>query len=151
MFASPPRPSGLSSETRTAALGSALGYLLVLLGSWYWVYRSVVNLGRLLLSVQVGPWLWWAGLGGASVGAVLAVSFVRYDLLSPLAVVAAVYAVMTYRMWKVLQAPAPMLPGTPYDLYLIGWPLLLGAAVAVGYVEHRVRSSRSPDDPSSTM
>jgi hypothetical protein len=144
MFASPPRPSDLSSETRTAALGGALGYLLVLLASWQWAYGSVAELGGLLLSVQVGPWLWWAALGGASVGAVLAVSFVRYDLLSPLAVVAAVYGVATYLMWEALQGPAPLLPGTPYDLYLIGWPLLLGVAVAVGYVEHRVRPGRSP-------
>lgn len=148
MSISLPRPSDLSSETRTAALGGALGYLLVLLGSWYWAYGSVVELGGLLFSVQVGPWLWWAGLGGASIGAVLAISFVRYDLLSPLVVVAAVYGVMTYLMWKVLQAPEPMLPGTPYDLYLIGWPPLLGVAVVVGYLEHRVRSSRSPDETS---
>ena len=144
MFASPPRPSDLSSETRTATLGGAFGYLLVLLISWQWAYGSVAELGGLLLSVQVGPWLWWAGFGGASVGAVVAVSFVRYDLLSPLAVVAAVYAVATYFMWQALQASVPLLPGTPYDLYLIGWPLLLGAAVAVGYLEHRVRSGRSP-------
>ncbi|QKY20976.1 hypothetical protein B4589_011545 [Halolamina sp. CBA1230] len=143
-----PRPSDLSSETRTAALGGALGYLLVLLGSWYWAYGSVAELGALLLSVQVGPWLWWAILGGALVGAVLAISFVRYDLLSPLVVVAAVYAVMTYFMWQAMQARGVLLPGKPYDLYLIGWPPLLGAAVAVGYLEHRVRSSRSPDEPS---
>jgi len=146
----PPRLSDLSSKTRTAALGGALGYLLVLLGSWYWVHGSVANLGPLLLSVQVGPWLWWAILGGALVGAVLAVSFVRYDLWSPLIVVAAVYGVMTYLMWTVLQAPAPMLPGTPYDLYLIGWPPLLGVAVVVGYLEHRVRSSHSPSETSQT-
>ena len=144
MFASPPRPSALSAETRTAALGGALGYLLVLLGTWQWAYGSVAELGGLLLSVQVGPWLWWAGLGGTSLGAMLAVSFVRYDLLSPLAVVAVVYAVATYLMWNALQGPAPLLPGTPYDLYLIGWPLLLVAAVTVGYLEHRVRSGRSP-------
>jgi len=47
-------------------------------------------------------------------------------------------------MWNALQGPAPLLPGTPYDLYLIGWPLLLVAAVTVGYLEHRVRSGRSP-------
>ncbi len=144
MFASPPRLSDLSSETRTTALGGAIGYLLLLLASWQWAYGSVLDLGGLLLSVQVGPWLWWAGLGGALVGAVLTVSFVRYDLLSPLAVVAAVYAMATYFMWQALQSSVPLLPGTPYDLYLIGWPLLLGAAVAVGYVEHRVRSGRSP-------
>lgn len=144
MLASPPRPSDLSSETRTAALGGALGYLLILLGTWQWASGSVTELGGLLLSVQVGPWLWWAGLGGASVGAVLAASFVRYDLLSPIAVVTAVYGVATYLMWNALQGPAPLLPGTPYDLYLIGWPLLLGVAVAVGYVEHRVLSGRSP-------
>jgi hypothetical protein len=144
MFASPPRPSDLSSETRTAALSGALGYLLLLLASWQWAYGWGTELGGLLLSAQVGPWLWWMILGGASIGAVLAVSFARYDLLSPLVVVAAVYAVATYFMWNALQTPAPLLPGTPYDLYFLGWPLLLGVAVAVGYVEHRVRSGRSP-------
>jgi hypothetical protein len=144
MFASPPRPSDLSSETRTAALGGALGYLLLLLLSWQWAYGWGAELGGLLLSAQVGPWLWWMILGGAFVGAVVTVSFVRYDLRFPTVVVAAVYAVATYFMWNALQASAPLLPGTPYDLYFLGWPLLLGAAVAVGYVEHRVRSGRSP-------
>ena len=146
MLVSNVHPSELSPKTRIAAIAGALGYLLVLLGSWYWAYGSLMELRALLLTAQVGPWLWWAFLGGALVGAVLAVSLVQYNLLSPLIVVAAVYGVATYLMWIVLQAPEPPLPGTPYDLYLVGWPLLLGAAVAIGYLEHRVRSGRSSNE-----
>ena len=34
---------------------------------------------------------------------------------------------------------APLLPGTPLDVYLVGWPLLLLLVVGVGVVERRFR------------
>lgn len=145
------RPTELSPKTRIAALAGALGYLLLIVGSWYWAYGSLVELGGLLLTAQVGPWLWWVFIGGAMVGGVLAVSLVRYNLLSPLIVVAVVYGVASYHMGKVLQAPEPPLSGTPYDLYFVSWPLILGTAIAIGYLEHRVRSGRSPNEIPQTM
>ena len=154
MLISDVRPSEFSPKPRIAAIAGGLGYLMVLLGSWYWAYGSLIGLRNLLLEAHVGPWLWWAFLGGALVGGVLAVLLVQYNLLSPIIVVAAVYGVATYLMLTIVQPPYLMLtlqalelplPGTPYDLYLVGWPLLLGAAVAIGYLEHRLQAGRSPN------
>lgn len=93
-----------------------------------------------LFTVQTGPWVWWALLGGVVVGAVLGVTLVRYGLLSPVLVVAVAYAVTVYRTWEALRSPSPLLPGTPLDLYALGWPVLLGVALGCGLVERRVRS-----------
>lgn len=134
-------PSRYSRHTQRAALGGGLGYVLVLLASMHWAYGTLPGeLLAALFNVQVGPWIWWAITGGAVVGAVLAVALVRHGLLSPLVSVAVVYVVMLYEMWKALQGPHKLLPGTPLDLYLIGWPLLLGLTLALGRVERVVRS-----------
>lgn len=98
------------------------------------------------MTVQVGPVLVYAFAGGAVVGAALAVAAVRYRLVFPAVVVAAVFAVSMYRMWQVMQEPYVLLPGTPYDLYLVGWPVTLALAVAAGVVE---RAFRGPTGPKS--
>jgi hypothetical protein len=97
------------------------------------------------VSIQVGPRLWWAILGGAVLEAVLAVTVVRYRLVSPLLSVAVVYGVTMYQMWQALQSPYPLLPGTPLDFYLLSWPLLLGLALATGLVERRIRATEPTD------
>lgn len=105
-----------------------------------WAYGLANVLGA-LVSVQIGPFLWWALLGGAVVGVVLGVSVARYGLISPLFSVLIVYGVAMYQMWQAVHSPYSLLPGTPLDLYLIGWPLLLGIVLVSGLVERRLRNS----------
>jgi hypothetical protein len=45
-------------------------------------------------------------------------------------------------MWQAMQAPVAMLPGTPYDFYLVGWPVVLALAALVGFAERTVRQWR---------
>lgn len=134
--------SGLLDEFRnakqTAVLGSIV-YLLILLGSWLLIHGSLAGLAESLFTVQVGPWIVYAFGGGAIVGAVLAISIVQYRLVAPVVAVIAIFCLMMYQMWQVLQEPYVLLPGTPYDIFLVGWPVLLGLAVAVGVIEKRVR------------
>ena len=135
-----PNPSTFSRKTQLTALVGSLGYVLVLLATAGLAY-GLADLMAMLVSIQIGPWLWWAILGGIVVGAVLAIAFARYRLVTPLVIVVVVYAVMTYQMWQVLTAPEPALPGTPLDLYLVGWPLLLLLALGSGLIERRVRTT----------
>jgi hypothetical protein len=135
-----PNPSIFSRKTQLTALAGSLGYVLVLLATASLAYGPV-DLMAMLVSIQIGPWLWWAILGGIVVGAVLAIAFARYRLVTPLVIVVVVYGVMTYQMWQVLTAPEPALPGTPLDLYLVGWPLLLLFALGSGLIERRVRAT----------
>lgn len=145
-----PRISSLSRRTKRVAIVGSLGYVVVLLASFYWGYyvSGVSEFVAVLGSVQVGPWLWWALLGGAVVGAVLTVAFVRYRLVSPVLVVALVYAFTMYRMWLILQPPNTLFPPTPLGVYLIGWPLLLGMALVVGRVESTVRKTSAVNSTS---
>lgn len=139
--------STTSRNTYWAAIGGGVGYVLVLLTSAVWAYGRA-DVSAALVSSQIGPWLWWALLGGAVVGAVLAAAFVRYGLVSPLLSVTLVYGVAMYQMWHALQSPYPLLPGTPLDLYLVGWPLLLALALGSGLVEHRVRATNLSSEKS---
>lgn len=142
------RSPELSPQSKRAALVGGIFYVLILL-----VTPHVMGFGGgftvesffgALFSVQVGPWLWWAFIGGGIVGAVLAVTFVRYGLVTPILSVIVMYAFSMYQMWQLLQAPYPLLPGTPYDFYLIGWPILLLIALGVGAIEWRVQTAISP-------
>ena len=136
-----PKPSPFSQKTQLAALVGSVGYVLVLLLPAGVAY-GLSDVAWALVSIQVGPWLWWAILRGAVLGAVLAVTVVRYGLVSPLLSVAVVYVATMYRMWQALQSPNPLLPGTPLDLYLLSWPLLLGLALTIGLAERRVRAAK---------
>lgn len=120
-------------------MGSLL-YVLVLLVSWAWAYDGLAGLFSALFTVQVGPWIVYAFGGGALLGALLAVSIVRYRLVTPTATVAVLFGAAMYRTWQAMQSPSVLLPGTPYDIYLVGWPVVLGAAITVGFVEHTVRA-----------
>jgi hypothetical protein len=137
-----PNPSTYSRKTQLAGLVGSLGYVLALLITAGLVY-GLADLMAMLVSVQVGPFLWWAILGGSVVGAMIAIALTRYGLVTPLVSVVVVFAVTMYQMWQVLQAPEPALPGTPLDLYLIGWPLLLLTALGSGLIERRVRASNA--------
>ena len=136
-----PNPSTFSRKTQLAALVGSFGYVLALLLPAGLAY-GLSDLFSGLVSIQIGPWLWWAILGGAVLGAVLSVTVVRYRFVSPLLSVAVVYGVTMYQMWQALQSPYPLLPGTPLDFYLLGWPLLLLLALAIGFVERRVRATK---------
>lgn len=137
--------------TRPAAIAGGFVHPAVLLATWSWAIGSPAETWRLLFDAQVGPWLWWAIGGGAVVGAVWAVALLRDGLLAPLLCVASLYCVAVYETWQLLRAPEPVLPGTPLDLYLVGWPLVLGLAGGLGLVERRVRTGRAgagePDAP----
>jgi hypothetical protein len=136
------RPRTVSRESRWGGVVGGLGYVLVLLLSLTWAY-GLVNVLDALVSIQIGPWLWWAFLGGAILGGLLGMSYTTYNLVSPLLTVVVVYGVAMYQMWLALRSPYPLLPGTPLDIYLISWPLLLLLAVGSGFVEHRLRDRPS--------
>jgi predicted membrane protein len=146
MMAALLRPSNISRKTRRAAFVGGLGYALVLLLTLMWSYGGT-NVLDALVSLQIGPFLWWALLGGVVIGIGLAVTVVRYGLISPLLSVVAVYGMTMYLMWQALQSPNPLQPGTPLDIYLISWPLLLIIALSSGLVERRLRNRySSPED-----
>lgn len=145
-----PNTPTLVRKRQWTAIGGSLGYVLVLLITAAWAYGPA-DLAAGLTSIQIGPWLWWALLGGAVVGAVLAVTFVYYRLVFPLFSVALVYVVATYQMWQALQSPYPLLPGTPLDLYLVGWPLLLALALVSGLIERRIRGAKPSSENSEAM
>lgn len=111
----------------------------VLLATWTWLATSPAETWRLQFSAQVGPWLWWSIAGGAVVGTVWAVALVREGLVAPLLGVALTYGVAVHETLKLLGAPEPVLPGTPLDLYLVGWPLVVVLAVALAVAERRLR------------
>lgn len=133
-----PRPSTVSPETRRWAVVGGLGYALLLLATLLWAYSPSGVTGA-LTSAQIGPFLWWALLGGAVVGVAVAVAVRQYGLVSPLLGVLVVYGVTVFLMWRTLRSPNPLMPGTPLDVYLVGWPLLLVLVVGSGVVERRLR------------
>ena len=122
-----------------AALVGGVTYVAVLTATCHWAYGLSAGTAQILLSVQVGPWLWWAIVGGAAVGAYVGATLAA-GRVGPTAVVAFAYLVVSYRMWLLLQEPNVLLPGTPLDLYLVGWPLLFGLAALAGRLEGRFRS-----------
>jgi cation transport ATPase len=135
---------GFRGNERLAATGGVL-YVSLLLTTWFLVYRGFDGLAAALFTVQVGPWLVYAFGGAFVVGAVMAVSIVRYRLAMPSLVVLAAFAVAVYRTWELLQRSVTLLPGTPFDIYLVGWPVVLGLAVGGGLVERRVRGRKAAE------
>lgn len=131
--------------TLPAAIAGAVVNPGVLLATWTAAIGTPAETWRLLFDAQVGPWLWWSIAGGAVVGAVVAVALVRDGLVAPLLGVALTYGFAVYETWELLRAPEPVLPGTPLDLYLVGWPLVLVLAVVLGAGERRVRTRRRRD------
>lgn len=133
-------PTAELQRTSRAATAGALGYVLALVAAWGWLHGDLTELADALFTVQVGPWLVYALIGGALVGAAVAVGAARYGLVAPALVVALLFAVATYRTWQALQGPPVALPGTPYDLLLVGWPAVLALIAAVGAIERLVRA-----------
>jgi len=134
--------SGLLNELRESkgvAVVGGLLYILILLGLWFLIYGGIRGLAGALFTSQVGPWIIYAFGGGTVVGAVLAVGIARYRLVAPTLVVFVAFSVSMYEMWQLLQQPYTLLPGTPYDIYLVGWPVVLCLAVVGGIIEKRVR------------
>lgn len=128
---------------KRAALVGGVVYALMLLAAplvlEFGNESSVDSFIGALASRHVEPWLWWILLGGALVGAVLAITYCQYGLVTPTLSVVSVYLVSMLQMWQLLRAPHPLLPGTPYDSYYIGWAVLLGLALIAGVIEQRVR------------
>jgi len=133
-------PPTVSGRTQWVALAGALAYVAVVLVVWVTAYGGPGLLDG-LFTVQVGPWLVYAFGGAAVVGATLAVSFDRYGLVGPTAAVACLFAVTVYQLWQALQNPAVLLVGDPFQLYLVGWPVVLCVALLVGLGERYVRGS----------
>ena len=127
----------LAASWWAALVGSVIN-VAVLTATWHWAYGLSGSM-QALLSVQAGPWLWWAFVGGALVGAYVAMTLAAGQV-GPTAVVALAYLVVSYRMWLLLREPYVLMPGTPLDLYLVGWPLLLGLAALAGRLEGHFRS-----------
>lgn len=139
------RRSDVAPVTLRAALAGGFVHPTVLLAIWTWGMGTPSETWRLLFSAQVGPWLWWSMVGGAVVGAVVAVAFARDGLVTPLLGVGLLYAIAVYETWQLLRAPEPVLPGTPLDLYLVGWPLVFALAVGLALGERRLRTRRTED------
>lgn len=133
--------TSLRTTGRTAIAGG-MGYVLVLLATLMWAY-GMANVLDALVSTQIGPFLWWALLGGEVIGAVIGVSVIQHRLISPLLSIIIFYGVTICQMWQSLHSPNPLQPGTPLDIYLIGWPLLLTFILGSGLVELRLRG-RTP-------
>ena len=136
------RPDGAPVALR-AAIAGGLVHPAVLLATWTWGMGTPSETWRLLFSAQVGPWLWWSIVGGAVVGAVVSVALVRDGLVAPLLGVGLLYGVAVYETWQLLRAPEPVLPGTPLDIYLVGWPLVLALVVGLALGERRLRTSQA--------
>jgi hypothetical protein len=133
---------GFRGSERLAATGGLL-YVSVLLSTWFLVHGGFDGLAAALFTVQVGPWLVYAFCGAFAVGAVVVVSAVRYRLVTPSLVVLAALVVAIYRTWELLQRSVTLLPGTPFDIYLVGWPVVLGLGIGSGLVERRMRTDGS--------
>jgi hypothetical protein len=138
-------PPTVSRRTQRAALAGALAYVAVVLAVWVAAYGGPGLLDG-LFTVQVGPWLVYAFGGAAVVGATLAVSVDRYGLVGPTAAVACLFAVTVYQLWQALQSPAVLLVGDPFQIYLVGWPVVLAVAVFAGLVERYVRATMDAEN-----
>ena len=140
-----PRLPARSSRTARAALVGGVCYVGVLLATpplmGFGGEGGLASLLGALFDPQVGPVLWWVILGGGIVGAVVAVTVVRYRLVAPALSAVVAYTYSVYQMWLALQSTALLLPGTPYDIYVVGWPVVLLLAVGVGAIEWRVRTA----------
>ncbi|KDS90711.1 hypothetical protein FK85_11005 [Halorubrum saccharovorum] len=93
-------------------------------------------------SWAANPFLAYVALGGLLLGAVPVVLLVENRLVAPSIVVAVAFVASAYGTWSVYVAPevipAPVGP-TPFGWYLIGWVVVLGAALVTGGVEYGLR------------
>ncbi|MFO8114183.1 MAG: hypothetical protein R6U01_02280 [Halorubrum sp.] len=80
--------------------------------------------------------------GGLLLGAVPVAISVETRLVAPSSVVGAALAASAYGTWSVCVAPevnpTPVDP-TPFGWYLIGWPVVMGAALVTGGAEYGLR------------
>lgn len=94
------------------------------------------------LSIGVGLFLGYVAIGSLLIGAVPVVLLVENRLVAPSSVVCIALAASTYETWSVYVAPdvvpTPVDP-TPFGWYLIGWPVVIGAALAAGGGEYGLR------------
>jgi len=138
-------PPPVSRRTQWTALAGALAYVAVVLVVWVAAYGGPGLLAG-LFTMQVGPWLVYAFGGAAVVGATLGVSVGRYGLVAPVAAVACLFAVVLYQLWQALQSPYVLIPGDPFQLYLVAWPAVLAVAVVAGLVERYVRATMDAEN-----
>ncbi|WP_435093568.1 hypothetical protein [Halorubrum sp. N11] len=93
-------------------------------------------------TMNVNPFLGYVAVGGLLLGAVPVVLLVENRLVVPSIVVVVALAVSAYGTWSVSVAPdvtpTPVDP-TPFGWYLIGWVVVLGAALVAGGVEYGFR------------
>ena len=95
----------------------------------------------------------YMGLGGITIGSLVAIMYVRYQTRVPAIVATLVYLVaVSWTWWQVhlWEGPGgpqelipPLLPWvTVLEYVLLGWPLLLVLALGSGIIEHRLRRAK---------
>ncbi|WP_144923575.1 hypothetical protein [Halorubrum salsamenti] len=94
------------------------------------------------LSIGATPLLGYVAAGGLLLGAVPVAIWVGSRLVTPTIVVGGALAASAYGTWSVYVAPVvsptPVDP-TPFGWYLIGWVVVLGAALVAGGAEYGLR------------
>jgi len=92
-------------------------------------------------AIGITPFLGYVAVGGLSIGAIPVVLLAETRLVAPSTVVVAL-AASAYGTWSVYVAPdavpTPVDP-TPFGWYLIGWPVVMGAALVAGGAEYGLR------------
>ena len=130
----PPATAALVPSRRALGIGlfAGLAHLTVAgaLAEWFG------------FSVGVTPFLGYVAVGGLLLGAVPIAILVDTRLVAPSIVVGVALAASAYGTWSVYVAPAvtpaPVDP-TPFGWYLIGWVVVVGAALLVGGAEYGLR------------
>ena len=93
-------------------------------------------------SIGVTPFLLYVAAGGLLLGAVPVAMLIEIRLVAPSIVVGVAFIASAYRTWSAYVAPAvtptPVDP-TPFGWYLIGWVVVLGAALVTGGAEYGLR------------
>lgn len=124
----------LRPTRRSTVVGSVGGvaYALVLLFGWASHPSSGdTNVASILAGLDASVWVAYGLLGVFLTGAAMAVLFDRYRLVAPVLVVGSSLGYV----WYLESSQVYMLPPTPFFLYLIGWPLVLGLIAVAAYVE----------------
>lgn len=134
-----------SRPHRSHAAGALAGVAIVCL-AWVAVYGALPV--DALFTAQVGPWLAYVLVGACVVGASVADRYRRRGAITPALVAGLALSIAGARTWQQLQGPYGYLPGTPFDLVLVGWPAVLAVALLAGGVERRLRAGERPHVPS---
>lgn len=155
----------LTKDSKKTLLTVTLGALLGLVGLL--VTAMLLQSVRLqffshpfpIFADSLSPHLFgvYVGLGGITIGGLIAFFSVRYQTGVPAIVATLVYLLaVSWTWWQVhtweqpsiQESIPPLLPWvTVLEYILLGWPLLLGLALGSGIIEYRRRSAKSVETP----